>query len=341
MIGLAIVGSGIFAKEQHLPAVQAANAYSLKATYSRSHKSASDLAEAAGGVDVYSDETDGKGYDALLQRDDIQAVIIALPIPNQPPYIKKALAAGKHVLAEKPISENIATAKELLGWYHANIDPSKVFFGIAENFRYQPSFVYGAEQVPKLGRVTGFRTRVSAMVPTDGKYYKTAWRKTPTYMGGFLLDGGVHFIAGTRLLLQPDNKIARVSSFSSQLQEHLAPLDTLDATVRCASGVTGTIAISFGTTFKGREYAIACENGTVEVGFDKVTVDRDGEVEVREFPGQGTGVKEEVLAFAKGIERGSLDDEQRPEEALRDLEVLEALLKSGEQDGVPIDLGLQ
>ena len=50
------------------------------------------------------------------------------------------MTAGKHVLAEKPIAKDVATARELIQWYGSNIDKSKVFFGIAEQFRYFNSF---------------------------------------------------------------------------------------------------------------------------------------------------------------------------------------------------------
>jgi predicted dehydrogenase len=78
----------------------------LKAVYSRSLASAQSLVQGApGSAELYSDEKESKNYAHLLQRDDIQAVILALPIPVQPEYIIQALAAGKHVLAEKPIAE--------------------------------------------------------------------------------------------------------------------------------------------------------------------------------------------------------------------------------------------
>lgn len=51
---------------------------------------------------LYSEDSEeGKSLDDLLARSDIKAVTIALPIKNQPEYIKKALLAGKHVLSEK------------------------------------------------------------------------------------------------------------------------------------------------------------------------------------------------------------------------------------------------
>lgn len=56
-INIALIGSGIFAKEEHLPAIQATPLLSLKAIYSRSLKSAQSLAETVSDVDVYSDDS--------------------------------------------------------------------------------------------------------------------------------------------------------------------------------------------------------------------------------------------------------------------------------------------
>ncbi|EON69762.1 hypothetical protein W97_09025 [Coniosporium apollinis CBS 100218] len=338
-IGVAIIGSGMFAKDEHLPAVQAAPSLTLKAIYSRSLKSAKSLAENLSNADLYSDDSgEGKSYSDLLARSDIQAVIIGLPILTQPTYIRQALEASKHVLAEKPVAKDVATATELVKWYHDNVDTSKVTWSVAENFRFMDSFLHGAEQVRQMGRVLGFRTRMHAFVKPGTKYFETAWRKTPEYQGGFLLDGGVHFIAGTRLLLQPENAPTRVSAFTARLQEHLPPVDTVDATWKTKSGVSGTFSVSFGTTFSGSEYTLACEKGTVTVLRSMVKIVKDGKEETKEFSGEGAGVKQEVKAWGEGIESGNQDPRQTPEEALKDLEVLEAMLQSGEGNGVPIDL---
>lgn len=272
---------------------------------------------------MYSEDSgDDKSYASLLSDSSIQAVIIALPIPNQPPYIKQALEAGKHVLAEKPIAKDVATAKELLEWYHKNIDTSKVTFGIAENFRYMERFRYGAEQVKTLGRVFGFRHRMHALVQPGGKYYETSWRKTPEYQGGFLLDGGVHFIAGMRLMLGQEAKMKSLAAYTAQLQKHLPPIDTANATVMLANGSSGTFSVSFGTTFSGAEWIVACENGTVEVESKKVIVKKGGQEETKDFPDDGNGVKQEVKAWAQSIANGKQEELQKPEEALADLEIV-------------------
>ncbi|KAF2004346.1 NAD(P)-binding protein [Amniculicola lignicola CBS 123094] len=346
-IGIALIGSGIFAQEQHLPAITATPSLTLKAIYSRTLKSAQALGEGLAGVELYSEDSEGKGYEELLQREDIGGVVIALPILAQPSYIRKALTANKHVLAEKPIAKDVATASELISWYTERIlssppnpspNPSPPIFAIAENFRYLDSFVYASQQIALLGRILGFRTRVNNLV-TGGKYFETAWRKVPEYQGGFLLDGGVHFIAATRLMLGEGNQPVRTSAFTSQLQPHLPPVDTLTASVQLASGVSGTMDISFGTTFKGSEYAVACEGGSVWVSKGKVVVtDKEGKESVREFPEEGSGVVQEVKAWGESLERGKVNEEQSPEQALEDLKLLEAMLRSGEQGGKVMDV---
>ncbi|KAI6893000.1 hypothetical protein KC334_g13047, partial [Hortaea werneckii] len=172
-IGVAIIGSGIFVKEEHLPAVQACEQLDLKAIYSRSLKSAQSVSESLANLDLYSDDSD-QGYPALLSRTDIHAVIIALPILVQPDFIKQALKAGKHVLAEKPLAKDVATGKALLDWYHSNLDTKQVTFGVAEQFRYLNAFLYAAEKARGFGRVLGFRHKLGANIQPGAKYFETA-----------------------------------------------------------------------------------------------------------------------------------------------------------------------
>jgi predicted dehydrogenase len=261
-----------------------------------------------------------------------------LPILKQPEFIKKALAAGKHVLAEKPVAKDVSTAKELVAWT-SDSSNTRATYSVAENFRYLESFVYASEQLKSLGRLLSFRARVSMFAAKGGKYYETPWRKVPEYQGGFLLDGGVHFVAGTRLLLEgAGEKVTRLSAFTAQLQEHLPPVDTMHATLQIGSGASGTLSVSFGTTDTGSEYVFAAEKGTVSVLRGKVVVTKDGKSEEEEFPEEGSGVKQEVKAWAEGLAQGKPNARQSPEEALEDLKILEAALKSGEQGGKPIEI---
>ncbi|TVY47929.1 Uncharacterized protein LOCC1_G001632 [Lachnellula occidentalis] len=336
-IGVAIIGSGIFVQEHHLPAVQLAHHLTLKAVYSRSLKSAQALGVK---VDLYSDDSGaGKTYHDLLLDESIAAVIIALPILSQPEYIEAALAAGKHVLSEKPIAKDLKTAQHLIEYSKSGKVKGGATWSVAENFRYLESFVYARQEVQKLGRILGFTVKSFGNVAADDKYYKTPWRQHPGYQGGFLLDGGVHFVAGARLLLGEEAKPVALTAYSTLLREQLPPVDTVNSIWLTKSGISGTFSVSFGTTLFGSEYTIACEKGSVSVEGSQVTVreglEKDGKSSLVDFKerGQGNGVEQEDAAWGEALAKGHTLPNQSPEQALADLEILEKMLRSGEAHG--------
>lgn len=153
---------------------------------------------------------------------------------------------------------------------------------------------------------------------------ETEWRKAPTHQGGFLLDGGVHYAAGLRRLLgsQPTNKVSRLSAFTSLLQEHLPPVDTINATLKLESGISGTFQQSVGTSLTGSEWTIGCEDGVVTVADSKVTIASGGKVEEKLVPDDRTGVPPLVRAWGRAIATGSTIKDLEPEEALADLELV-------------------
>ncbi|GAB1214674.1 hypothetical protein ATERTT37_003838 [Aspergillus terreus] len=330
-IGIAIIGSGNFAREEHLPRLRASPDFDLKAIYSRSRQSAQALAGDCD-VAVYAEDAGpGHRYEDLLARADIAAVVIALPILVQPTFIRQALQAGKHVLSEKPIAKDVATARELIAWHRAHAQPAQVW-AVAENFRYMGKFARVAEEVRRAGgRVTTFRVLVRSLVKTDSKYYKTQWRQTPGYQGGFVLDGGVHMVAGLRLVLGED-ALSTLSAVSCQQQAHLAPVDTVDAVVKTAAGATGVVSLSWGSDCSDFVFEFTCASGAVVrlVG-DCVTVNGES----YEVPFEGRGVDKELAEFAASIAAGTGEAPHRlrPSEALADLEVMEGMFWSGERDG--------
>ena len=95
----------------------------------------------------------------------------SLPIVNQTDYIRQALLAGKHVLSEKPVAENLRDAQELMKWYYENINTKSVTWSVAENFRYLNSFEYAREQVHRAGKLLQFKVKAHSMVKSGGKYY--------------------------------------------------------------------------------------------------------------------------------------------------------------------------
>lgn len=194
--GIAILGAGIFARNgksalpsteqiwlmrylptEHLPAIGACPLLSLKAIYSRSKKSANRLAKLIEDQpDTYFDAPSATGcsLEDLLAREDIHAVIIALPIPVQSAIIKKAIAAGKHVLSEKPIAQDVETAIDLLSWYKTK--KRRELWSVGENFRFMDQMNFGADQLRKLeGEVVTFSVRLYGFMNDKDEFHQCEW----------------------------------------------------------------------------------------------------------------------------------------------------------------------
>ncbi|OJJ98643.1 hypothetical protein ASPACDRAFT_44275 [Aspergillus aculeatus ATCC 16872] len=343
-IGIAFIGAGLFVKDYHLPGVQASPDLELKAVYSRSLKSASSIAPEQQ-IDRYADDAP-QGLDQLLARDDIQAVIIALPITNQAAYVRAALSAGKHVLSEKPIAKDRAEATALLDWYRSTILPRRTAaptWSVAENYRYFDSLRRGRAQLARLGRIRQFRTQVYFDC-RPGKFvfwpfFALAWRQQPEHQGGAVLDIGVHHVAAMRYLLGgsgPRERITQVSAFVGSFADALPPVDTVDAVLRTESGAQGTFQLSGCSSLEESGWTVVGEKGHVRVTDDGVAVHVEGEQDERQtLPVDTLAVGNEIRAWGGALISGEMKAEQRPEEALADLEVIELILTSGKENGAP------
>ena len=74
---------------------------------------------------------------------------------------------------------------------------------------------------------------------------------------------------------------------------------------------------------KGKEWTVACERGCVSVSGSTVTmVDAEGEESSIDVEDEGSGVKPEVRAWGEALTEERQNENQRPEEALADLEVV-------------------
>ncbi|KAL1956917.1 hypothetical protein VTO42DRAFT_6664 [Malbranchea cinnamomea] len=342
MVGIAILGAGIFAKEAHVPAL-VANKANILAVYSRSTKSAESLVasvSAAGGdvsnIAVYSDEKPGHGLDELLQRSDIHAVDIALPILVQPDVVRRSLAAGKHVLCEKPIAKDVSDAAELVAEYERVYAPRNLVFSIAEQFRYDRGFARAREIVAsgEIGDVTHVHAREWWAVQPGTKYYETEWRKHPEYQGGFILDAGVHFVALIRTVTGLE--IVETKSIATQHWPHLPPTDTVNAALRFSNGATGSLSFSCASNKPCFEYIFIGSKGSLTITSalspDKqslLTVESvEAKTKRREIR-EGNGVFEEIKAFLSAAESGTPEKYGNPREALADVAVIESICSGG------------
>lgn len=328
--------------QAHIPALVENNA-NILAVYSRSTASTTSLlsaAEQAGAdtskVKVYSDETPDSNLDALLLRHDINAVVIALPILVQPDVVRKCLQAGKHVLCEKPIAKDVQMGLELVREYESKYAPLGPVFAVAEQYRYDRAFNQARDIIASgtIGTIQHVHAREWRFMEAGAKYYETAWRKTPGFQGGFILDGGVHFVALLRLV--SGLEIVETQSLVAQMQAHLPPVDTVNAALRFSNGALGSLSISFASSKPMFEYVFVGTEGSLTVTgagglseWMKLIVETDGGNDVRETLVEGKGLYEEMKAFLTTAASGKPDKAGSPREALTDVAVIESICSGG------------
>lgn len=97
---ICLVGIGKIARDQHVPSIAASDDWTLAATVSR--------AGTVDGVPAYTE------FDAMLaERTDIPVISLCLPPVPRFDYAAKAIAAGRHVMLEKPPGATLAEVHAL------------------------------------------------------------------------------------------------------------------------------------------------------------------------------------------------------------------------------------
>jgi predicted dehydrogenase len=323
MIKLGMIGAGIFAREAHAPSLNnLSDTFEVAAVYSRTEESARQLASLfPNSPDIYTD------MDALLARDDIDAVDIIMPIYLLPDTVRKALAAGKHVISEKPIAPTVAEGKQLLEDVKAH--RNQVWM-VGENWRYEDGLTKGRDLVQsgQIGTPYIFHWAIHIQLDPSNKYYQTAWRRDNSHPGGYILDGGVHHIAGLRMIL---GEVKSVAAHTTQNRPDLPPVDTVAASIEMESGLIGTYTVTYSKGVN-RETAlhIVGSEGELQVRRGDVTLIRDGEAVQTFEEDRYDSVQKELSAFARAINDGE-GLRATPQEALQDVAIVEAFLESARQ----------
>lgn len=107
-LGFGVLGCAAIATKRVLPAVNTTSGVELVAVASREYAKAERLAGVFGGRAVAD-------YDAVLDAPDVDIVYVPLPSGIRAEWIERALLAGKHVLAEKPLTPGHDETARLVG----------------------------------------------------------------------------------------------------------------------------------------------------------------------------------------------------------------------------------
>jgi predicted dehydrogenase len=177
-------------------------------------------------------------YAALVEDDGVDAVYNPLPNSLHAPWTLRAIAAGKHVLCEKPFTSNAAEAEQVA----AAASSAGVVVMEAFHYRYHPlaermrEIVHGADGTGgELGSVLHVEASVCFPLPrfSDIRYqYRLA--------GGAMMDAGCYAVHCLRLLGPGTPQVA-----AARAALHARDVDrAMTADFRFPGGATGRIEAS-------------------------------------------------------------------------------------------------
>jgi predicted dehydrogenase len=268
MSGFGIVGTGVIAG-LHAAAIATLPGTRLAAVTDVAAGTAGAFAAARG----CAAEPD---LDALLARDDVDAVCVCVPSGLHAEIGIRAARAGKHLVVEKPIDVTLAAADRLIEAASA----AGVALTVVSQHRFDPGLIElkrllgeGALGRPVLAEAS------TKWYRTQGYYDSAAWRGTWAMDGGSLMNQGVHYVDLLRWCMGP---VTEVTAVCATQAHQIEVEDTALAIVRFSSGAVGTILSS----------TAACPGfpQRLEVtGTDGTVIVEDGRIVRRAFGPQAVG----------------------------------------------------
>ena len=187
-----VLSTSNFAQMKILPAMKHCQFAEVTALASRDLEKAKAAAERAGIAKAYG------SYEELLADPDIEVIYNPMPNHLHVPWTIKALAAGKHVLCEKPIGLNVADAQRLLEatQQYPHLKVMEAFM-----YRLHPQWQC-ARQLVQEGKIGELRTIQSFFSYFNANAGNI--RNMADIGGGGLMDIGCYNISLSRLIFEAE-----------------------------------------------------------------------------------------------------------------------------------------
>ena len=330
--GIGIVGCGGIAKLAHLPAYEAYGV-NVVGVYDPLPEATRGVAERFAIGRVFD------SLDELLADPGIDVVDIATPPAVRVELIRRALAAGKHVLAQKPLAPDLRGAEEVV----RDAERRGLRLAVNQNGRWAPAWRAATLLVER-----GAVGEVFAVTHLLDKDFRFAIGTRADELAHFLIyDYCVHWLDITRCWLAAKTPVAvraREYRVPNQPREskaewggwiEIACSDGSGAVIRSA-GASATTAPSCPFWIHGSEGTI---RGSI-LGSDFVELERDGERTHYELRGAWYV---DGFAGAMGELLHAVADDREPYHSARhnllSLELTLAACRSSETDGAPVSVG--
>ena len=183
-VRLGIIGTGGIL-DRFLPGARRSPAIDVVAIASRDGERARMVAAATGIPSAFG------SYDALLADSSVDAVYICLPNSMHHDWTMRSLAAGKHVLCEKPYSTDPAEVDAA----HDVADAGGLVLTEGFMWRHTPHALRFVEELPRVGELRTIRATFSFGIESESDI-----RLNRELQGGSLMDVGTYCVSASRLL---------------------------------------------------------------------------------------------------------------------------------------------
>ncbi|HTY30470.1 Gfo/Idh/MocA family oxidoreductase [Mycobacterium sp.] len=269
-----------------------------------------------------------ESYDALIADPDLDAVYIPLPNGLHGRWTRAALAAGKHVLCEKPFTANAAEAREIA---ELAKNSDRVVME-AFHYRYHP-LSRRVEQIITSGEL-GKLTRVEAALCFPLPKFSDI-RYNYSLAGGATMDAGCYAVHMVRTF---GGSTPEVVSAQAKLRDPRIDR-AMTAEVKFAEGHTGRIRCSMWSSWLLQISArVVGERGEMRV-LNPVLPHLVNRLSVRSPDGKRverfsrrTSYAYQLDAFAAAVLRGE-PFETTPEDAIENMTVIDAIYTAA---GLPL-----
>lgn len=228
--GLGVVGAGMGAK----PHAQALNALrdkvDVRGVWRRNRD---ELARFCATYDFPA----AQSYDALLADPAIEAILVLTPPNAREDIVAAAVAAGKHVLMEKPVERSTEAAGRIV----ARCAGAGVKLGIIFQHRFRAASQALAEKVSsgEMGRLHAVHLVVPWWRPQEGYYDKPGRGTFAQDGGGVLITQAIHSLD---LMLSLTGPAAAVTALSATTGLHsMETEDFVAGGIEFANGAVGSL----------------------------------------------------------------------------------------------------
>ncbi len=336
---VAVLGLG-FMGSTHIHALRSIPGAELAAVCSRDEKKlAGDLSSIQGNLGGPGERLDFSNVaryreiGPLLADPGIDAVDICLPTNQHSSVAIEALAAGKHVLVEKPMAVDAASAQLMIA---AAVRHKRVLM-VAQVLRFLPAYRSLADVLARgsMGSMRSaiFRRRCAAPA-------WSIWLSDPEQSGGGVFDLLIHDVDMCLHLFGAPKMIS-----ATGFEALASGIDVITAELHYAEGQTAIVTGGWHHPKSypfSMEYTVVTDGGTVEyssLGGSPALYNADGQREALPVE-ERNGYRGEIEYFLECCGRGAAPELCPPADSARAVAVARLMLAARNRNGekIPCDL---